>query len=211
VTIVKTDKLCTRCNRVFPIEAYKTYSNGVRASYCDDCIVKYNKGYVRKDMEEHKRRMRARYWEDPEKYIEKEKQRRTGAPPGTYEFLMREQNGLCAICGADKSNSKGDRLSIDHDRETDEIRGLLCTNCNQGIGSFKHNPQLLAAAIKYLMAGKKYSIQELQLTLQAINALEATGRLNALQATGSPKSLAGLNSELGPAHNPGKKGPITQI
>ena len=44
----------------------------------------------------------------------------------------------------------GKGLAMDHDHETQEFRGFLCGNCNQGIGKFKDDPKLLQAAIEYL-------------------------------------------------------------
>lgn len=53
---------------------------------------------------------------------------------------------VCAICGG------SERLCVDHDHRTGMIRGVLCLNCNNGLGRFKDDPALLAAAAKYLGA-----------------------------------------------------------
>ena len=42
------------------------------------------------------------------------------------------------------------RLTVDHNHETNTIRGLLCSNCNTGLGMFSDNPELLIAAAEYL-------------------------------------------------------------
>ena len=64
-----------------------------------------------------------------------------------YKKFFYNQNGRCAICG--KVNDKK-RLSFDHNHITMKIRGLLCVNCNLGLGCFKDNKKLLISAIKYL-------------------------------------------------------------
>jgi len=58
------------------------------------------------------------------------------------------QGGVCAICGG--INDNDDALSVDHDHETGRIRGLLCSKCNKGLGSFNDDPELLRKAIAYL-------------------------------------------------------------
>lgn len=63
--------------------------------------------------------------------------------------LLEQQNYSCAICNEFANESKK-RLSVDHNHETNQVRGLLCTYCNVGLGYFKDNPQLLAKAIEYL-------------------------------------------------------------
>lgn len=63
-----------------------------------------------------------------------------------YENLLKEQNGVCAIC----ANPPGKRrLAVDHDHETGLVRGLLCSPCNTGIGLLK-NVDNLTVAISYL-------------------------------------------------------------
>ena len=39
---------------------------------------------------------------------------------------------------------------IDHNHKTNKIRGILCGNCNMGLGHFKDNLDVLKNAIKYL-------------------------------------------------------------
>ena len=66
-----------------------------------------------------------------------------------YEILLAKQNNGCAICTA-STGSNGKRLSVDHNHQTGEVRGLLCDDCNIGLGKFKDNSSLLANAINYL-------------------------------------------------------------
>ncbi len=66
-----------------------------------------------------------------------------------YLTLLENQNGCCGICK--KSIEELDRkLFIDHCHDTGEIRGLLCHNCNIGLGAFKDSKDSLIAAVKYL-------------------------------------------------------------
>ncbi len=66
-----------------------------------------------------------------------------------YGWLLSLQEGGCAICGR-TPEEEGRRLAIDHDHETSKIRGLLCHNCNRGLGYFQNDPFLLTLAIGYL-------------------------------------------------------------
>jgi transcription elongation factor Elf1 len=50
----------------------------------------------------------------------------------------------CPICGSEAP------LVVDHDHSTQEVRGLICNNCNVGLGHFKDNQQSLLNAIAYL-------------------------------------------------------------
>ena len=56
----------------------------------------------------------------------------------------------CFICGVELQLSKD--VHLDHDHATDQVRGLLCRNCNLGLGSFKDSPELLRRAAFYLEA-----------------------------------------------------------
>jgi len=61
-----------------------------------------------------------------------------------YYKLFKIQNNKCLIC------KKKTKLVIDHDHKTGKFRGLLCRECNLGIGLLKDNVTILKMAIKYL-------------------------------------------------------------
>lgn len=70
-----------------------------------------------------------------------------------FQQMLRTQRGLCAICkslpAADGKGPMG-RLHVDHDHVTGRVRALLCASCNNGLGRFKDDPQLLREAAAYI-------------------------------------------------------------
>ena len=81
--------------------------------------------------------------------------RRYGITIEQYWQMHSDQDGGCAICGSETSNSSRSTkflpLFIDHCHATGEVRGLLCHKCNQGLGFFNDSPDLLDQAIQYLL------------------------------------------------------------
>ena len=75
--------------------------------------------------------------------------KRFGITLDDYIDMLDAQNGGCAICGT-KDNGRYKYLAVDHCHKTNNIRGLLCTNCNRGLGMFQDSPSLLTYAEKYL-------------------------------------------------------------
>ncbi|MHB8511486.1 MAG: endonuclease VII domain-containing protein [Actinomycetota bacterium] len=67
------------------------------------------------------------------------------------EFLemLAKQGRLCAICGIPLRVSKRG-TAVDHDHATGRVRGILCGNCNRGLGMFQDQASLLRAAASYL-------------------------------------------------------------
>ncbi len=66
-----------------------------------------------------------------------------------YLELLKQQEGKCAICKRVPDQTEHS-LGIDHCHETGVVRGLLCSNCNVGLGNFKDNGEYLEAAYMYL-------------------------------------------------------------
>jgi Recombination endonuclease VII len=104
-----------------------------------DGIVAYNRA-VRHSTRDHVRdkQLRADY----------------GINTSEYRRLLDEQGGVCAICGKAETkfrNSQHPRsLSLDHVKGTKTVRGVLCGNCNIGLGYFGHDTNLLRRAAAYL-------------------------------------------------------------
>jgi hypothetical protein len=73
--------------------------------------------------------------------------RRYGIGAAEFDELVRDQHGVCAICGRENPEH------VDHDHETGKVRGILCFNCNGGLGQFSDNTERLSNAIEYLEEG----------------------------------------------------------
>ncbi len=79
--------------------------------------------------------------------------RRYGISVADYDAMLEEQGGGCAICFTTEPGGRGSRLHVDHDHATGEVRGLLCVNCNNGLGRFGDDADALDAASAYLRKG----------------------------------------------------------
>jgi hypothetical protein len=67
-----------------------------------------------------------------------------------YENMVKEQNGLCAICGNLPHNGQWKKLVVDHNHQTGQVRKLLCDNCNRYLGFIKEDINLLDKIKLYL-------------------------------------------------------------
>ena len=70
--------------------------------------------------------------------------RRYGITAAEADYLLRKQDGLCAICRAAPA------AHVDHDHATGGVRAVLCFNCNGGLGQFKDDPDVLRLAASYV-------------------------------------------------------------
>lgn len=85
---------------------------------------------------------------------------RYGLTQEAFDALLAEQGGRCAICGSTDPKTHHGRWHIDHDHSCcpnrdqrtcgECVRGLLCGQCNLGLGHFEDDPERLKAAIRYL-------------------------------------------------------------
>ncbi len=72
-----------------------------------------------------------------------------GVTPDQFRALFDAQQGRCGICAAEL-DFLGKDTCLDHDHDTDVVRGILCGRCNRGIGHMRDSIALLEAAIAYL-------------------------------------------------------------
>ncbi|HXB13569.1 MAG TPA: endonuclease VII domain-containing protein [Bacteroidia bacterium] len=59
--------------------------------------------------------------------------------------MITEQDGCCAIC-----NEPMESPRIDHCHDRGHVRGLLCGNCNTGLGFFRDRSDLMIKAAIYV-------------------------------------------------------------
>lgn len=62
-----------------------------------------------------------------------------------FNSLIKKQNKACAICLRETF------LCVDHDHNTGKVRGLLCADCNRGLGMFRDQASLLLDAADYIL------------------------------------------------------------
>ena len=63
-----------------------------------------------------------------------------------YDALAAAQGGVCAICGREAPEH------VDHSHDSGAVRGILCFNCNGGLGQFRDSIDSLVNAVAYLQA-----------------------------------------------------------
>jgi hypothetical protein len=89
--------------------------------------------------------------------IQKRREAVYNLTPDEYDAMNESQSGLCAICQRKPDYA----LHVDHDHHTGQIRGLLCMECNTGIGKLGDSMHLVAAALEYLLKAEKESVTNL--------------------------------------------------
>lgn len=85
---------------------------------------------------------------------------RYGMSNEEYTKLSVLQENRCAICGngevaTHNKTKETQKLAVDHCHETGQVRGLLCQDCNRGIGLFHEDVLRLEKAIEYLTEHKR--------------------------------------------------------
>jgi hypothetical protein len=74
-----------------------------------------------------------------------------GMTSDEYDRMLASQDGKCAICGTDDPQSARNNVwNVDHDHDTGEVRGLLCSPCNRGMGLLQDNPKVIEKVLQYL-------------------------------------------------------------
>lgn len=127
-------KECSKCGEIKPLSNYAPDTRrtlGIQ-SHCRECVNKYQSN-VRTKERVRNDNLRTLYKITLEDYTK----------------IYNSQEGKCLIC-----NKWFTQLVVDHCHDTKKVRGLLCTNCNIGIGNLQHDVQFLINAIKYLVTSK---------------------------------------------------------
>ena len=126
-------KVCNKCAIEKPLSKFPINSKGKhgRGQSCNECSAKISAKYLKENY--------------AHVYALKFK-----ADVVEIESVLART--CCDICGAPPKKHK--RNSIGHCHVTGKIRGLLCDDCNTGIGKLKDSPALLQKAKEYLENSK---------------------------------------------------------
>jgi hypothetical protein len=116
-----------------------------------------------------------------------------GVTQEQFYIILKNQNGCCALC-ADHLGDLYSRIHIDHDHKTGRVRGLLCARCNNGLGNFRDNADVLRRAADYVThqnqnlvlpsVGKQIRTPALRSTKKTIQTLDVRMCTNPPGSTG---------------------------
>lgn len=156
-------KKCSKCKEEKPISDFNI-RNGAEgnkpSSYCKLCHQEYVKDHYVKNKEKYINNASDWSSRNPES------RRKIGTnwvrrAKGNYvseqvfKEMMDSQKNCCAICDRELTTTK--LTCVDHNHVTGKIRGILCRNCNTGLGMLKDSISTLQSAAEYL---KKFGGQE---------------------------------------------------
>lgn len=143
-------KVCIRCGDEKPIVEFNqnpTATDGLR-SYCRDCDRKKATEWGDENRERKRETSRAWYANNRDRFRAYDLKRKYGITGTAYAEILQAQDGRCAICRTDDPGARS--FHVDHDHETDIVRGLLCSRCNTALGLLREDTTVMAAAIAYL-------------------------------------------------------------
>jgi len=146
VLVEEQRKRCRDCRALKPLEEFPLQKGGRlgRHLLCKPCRAAQERQRYARDRERLLEQMRG----DPARRVRTRRQtlrRKYGLSLEEYDAMRVRQSGCCAIC-----DRRTNALYIDHDHQTGDVRGLLCSNCNFAIGQLRDDPTRCQAAAEYL-------------------------------------------------------------
>jgi Recombination endonuclease VII len=123
----QTLKVCTRCGEIKPRTGFHVFAAAPdgRAAQCVAC------------------------------YTKAARVKNYGISEEKFEVMWRDQEGLCLLCEDFLIPFGKGGCVIDHDHETGKVRGILCNQCNLGLGLFRENAETCERAASYLRKHKE--------------------------------------------------------
>ena len=158
-------KTCTKCGVTKPL--FEFYDNKAaksgKFSACRKCCkiyrilnkarkIEYDQKRYAENADQLKTYQKQYKAENPDKIKQNRNKyhlkKRYGLSPQEKQSMLDDQNNCCAICKIEFDDAKA--THVDHNHDTNELRGILCRNCNLGLGHFKDSKNLILDAVKYL-------------------------------------------------------------
>lgn len=155
-------RTCTACKNVLDDSMFYKRSDLPNKYHCKckKCSVEYNNKQRKKTALKYYSAVRKHYYSNRDKMKKYYLSKRYNISIEKYDSMYDTQCGKCAICGKDilhisSLKNVKESAAVDHCHKTGEVRGLLCKNCNTGLGMFCDSVENLKNAIIYLQKQPK--------------------------------------------------------
>jgi len=141
-------KVCSHCRLEKPLSEYYITKKKLKSGK-----IKESTRYICKACDRKAKRERDQ--RTPVQRAERHLQNTYGISLDDKRQMIIDQGCKCKICPRSLSKDDLSKSHVDHCHETGYIRGVLCHNCNRGIGYLKHNPEILVSATQYLVQSEQ--------------------------------------------------------
>ena len=133
----RSNKKCSMCKEIKDREYFYKDRNRVdgMSNYCKSCTSSKNKKWRE---ENHYTNAESALWTRRKIFY--------GITKEEFYGILKDQGHKCKICNVEVDKSS----HVDHCHSSGVVRGILCLNCNKGLGFFKDNIDNLKNAIEYL-------------------------------------------------------------
>ncbi len=140
-----------KCNKCNGQEFYQTKNRNKVRFVCKDCTKQRAKEFreIHRDELNQYDKLRGQLPHRKQQAHER-LLRKYGINTEVYLSMMENHGYCCAICRGKFTDNKHQTCNIDHNHQTNKVRGLLCGSCNLAIGKMKDSPELLERAATYL-------------------------------------------------------------
>lgn len=147
-------KTCKKCGVEKTVdEFYKNYVSpkGVQyyTSHCKGCGRDDHKQKWESMSLEDKRKWNARQNSKKDYHKNYRLSSKYGLTLEQFDHMYDEQEGKCAVCSVEVPTNK---ICVDHNHKTGQVRRLLCHNCNVILGHAYEDPTILMKCVEYLNA-----------------------------------------------------------
>ena len=146
-------KKCSKCRETLPWDAF-SYRVDAGTRYLRSKCKKCSLYAWEKWAEIHPEYKEKKLESDRKGHKEFKKFHRHGITKEQYLLMLEAQSGMCAVCK--KLPKPGASLAIDHNHRTNEVRGLLCKECNRALGLFGDSINTVENALNYLKERGSY-------------------------------------------------------
>jgi hypothetical protein len=145
-------KICSKCKIKKPINEFYTDKRAKDKAFsqCKKCIINQHKTPAGKKIKKNATNKYQKTLRGKESHRNNRLKAKYGITLEEYNKILKSQGGVCKVCGTGDPGGKYGIFHVDHNHKTGKIRGLLCNECNRGLGAFKDSIWSLIKAIWYL-------------------------------------------------------------
>jgi len=150
------NRMCGSCGEEKSLSAFSKDKKGKGglSSKCKECAKEATRLWKLANPEQARLAVKNCFNRNRQQYYSSHNERQLlvkyGLTKEAYVTLVQNCGDICPICGREFGVTAYTKPVIDHCHTSGKVRGLICRQCNIGLGAFKDNIKSMKNAIEYL-------------------------------------------------------------